>query len=137
MSAKRKRFVVSLSDNLKIVERLKKGASGSSLAREFCVGNSTTTDIKKNSETVTKFACVLDSEDGTLHRKTMKTAENKDLDTAVYTWFMHVRGQGQPISGPLICEKALEMNKNLEVKLILNRLLVGSNDSSLDMGYKN
>ncbi|XP_023224155.1 jerky protein homolog-like [Centruroides sculpturatus] len=43
----------------------------------------------------------------------MKMAENKDLDTAVYTWFMQVRSQGQPISGPLICEKALQMNKKL------------------------
>lgn len=113
MSAKRKRVVLSLSDKLKIVDRLKKGASGSSLAREFGVGNSTITDIKKNSESIIKFACVLDSEEGSLHRKTMKMAENQDLDTAVYTWFVQVRSQGQPISGPLICEKALEMNKKL------------------------
>ncbi|XP_054281171.1 jerky protein homolog-like [Macrosteles quadrilineatus] len=113
MSSKRKRVVLSVSDKLKILEQLKKGASGSSLAREYGVGNATISDIKKKSESITKFARVLDSEDGSLHRKTMKMAENQDLDTAVYTWFMQVRGQGQPISGPLLCEKALEMNAKL------------------------
>lgn len=49
------------------------------------MGNPTITDIKKNSESITKFACVLDNEDGRLHRKTMKTAENQNLDTAVYS----------------------------------------------------
>ncbi|XP_067140340.1 jerky protein homolog-like [Centruroides vittatus] len=43
----------------------------------------------------------------------MRMAENQDLDIAVYMWFMQVRSQGQPISGPLICKKALEMNKKL------------------------
>lgn len=49
----------------------------------------------------------LDSQnpDGNLHRLTMKTAENQNLDIAIiYTWFMQVHSQGQPISGPLICE---------------------------------
>ncbi|XP_067139686.1 jerky protein homolog-like [Centruroides vittatus] len=39
--------------------------------------------------------------------------ENQDLDIAVYTWFMQVHSQGQPITGPLVCEKTLEMNKKL------------------------
>ncbi|UYV74046.1 hypothetical protein LAZ67_11001968 [Cordylochernes scorpioides] len=43
----------------------------------------------------------------------MKMAEKKDLDAAVYTWFMQLRSQGQPISGPLISEKALEMNEKI------------------------
>lgn len=113
MASKRKRIVLSVSDKLKIIDQLKNGASGSSLAREYGVGQATISDIKKNSDAITKFASLLDSEDGSLHRKTMKMAENQNLDTAVYTWFMQVRCQGQPISGPLICEKALEMNKKL------------------------
>ena len=40
-------------------------------------------------------------------------AENQTSDTAVYTWFMQIRGQGQPVSGPLICEKAMELNRKL------------------------
>ncbi|XP_054745490.1 jerky protein homolog-like [Anastrepha obliqua] len=40
-------------------------------------------------------------------------AENKNLDTAVYSWFMQIRAQAQAVNGPLICEKALEMNRKL------------------------
>jgi hypothetical protein len=113
MSSKRKRVVLSVSDKLTIIKRLKSGSSGASLAQEYGVGKATISEIKKKSDSILKFACVLDSADGSLNRKTMKTAKNQDLDTAVYTWFMQVRGQGQPISGPLICEKALEMNNKL------------------------
>lgn len=88
MATKRKRVVLSVSDKLKITDQLKNGASGSHLAREYGVGNATISDIKKNSDAITKFASVLDSEDESLHRKTMKMAEKQDLDTAVYKWFM-------------------------------------------------
>ena len=40
-------------------------------------------------------------------------AANHTLDTAVYTWFMQIRGQGQPVSGPLIFEKVMELNRKL------------------------
>ncbi|XP_067128657.1 jerky protein homolog-like [Centruroides vittatus] len=113
MVTKRKHVVLIVSDKFKIINQLKSGASRLSLAQEYGVEKTTITDIKKNSDAIKKFASVLDSENGSLHRKVMKMAENKDLDTAVYTWFMQVRSQGHPISGPLICEKALQMNKKL------------------------
>ncbi|UYV76717.1 hypothetical protein LAZ67_14001865 [Cordylochernes scorpioides] len=81
-------FVLSFTDKLKIVDLLKNGASGSSLARKYGVGNATISDIKKNSDAITNYASALDNEDGSLNRKAMKMAENKDLDAAVYTWFM-------------------------------------------------
>ncbi|XP_067144543.1 jerky protein homolog-like [Centruroides vittatus] len=110
---KRKHVVLSVSDKLKIIDQFKSGASRLTLAGEYGVGKTTITDIKKNSDAIKKFASVLDSEDGSMHRKMMKMAENKDLDTSVYTWFMQVCSQRQPISGHLICEKALQMNKKL------------------------
>lgn len=137
MATKRKRVVLSVSDKLKIIDQLKNGASGSRLAREYGVGNATILDIKKNSDAITKFASVLDSEDGSLHRKTMKMAEKQDLDTAVYKWFMQVRSQGQPISGPLICEKALETNKKLGSNADLKRLPSGLCVSNLGMELGN
>ncbi|XP_023214516.1 jerky protein homolog-like [Centruroides sculpturatus] len=113
MATKRKRIVLSVFDKIKIINQLKNGARGSSLAREYGVGNATISDIKKNSDAIIKFSSILDSEDGSVYRKTMKMAENQDLDTAVYMWYVQVRNQGQPITGPLICKKALEINKKL------------------------
>ncbi|UYV66551.1 ENDOG [Cordylochernes scorpioides] len=69
-----------------------------SLARKYGVGNATISDIKKNSDAITNYASALDNEDGSLYRKAMKMAENKDLDAAVYTWFMQLhRKEGRII----------------------------------------
>ncbi|UYV69145.1 hypothetical protein LAZ67_6002586 [Cordylochernes scorpioides] len=80
MSSKRKRAVLSFTDRLKIIDQLKNGASGPSLARKYGVGNATISDIKKNSDAIENYASALDNEDGNLYRKAMKIAENKDLD---------------------------------------------------------
>lgn len=113
MSGKRKRVVLSMRDKLNILQQLNKGASGVNLAKQYGVGTSTISDIKKNSESLLKFTTTLDSEEGSKHRKTMKTAENKDLEKAMYVWFIQKRSQGQPISGPLLCEKAMQMNAQI------------------------
>ncbi|UYV69384.1 hypothetical protein LAZ67_6003391 [Cordylochernes scorpioides] len=123
MSSKPKRVVLSFTAKLKIVDQFKNSASGSSLARKYGVGNATISDIKKNSDDIKNYASTLDIiiSDGSLYRKMMKMAENKDLDAIVYTWFMQLRSLGQPIIGPLLCEKALEMNDHL-IKVIGNRI---------------
>ncbi|UYV73261.1 SPOPL [Cordylochernes scorpioides] len=46
------------------VDQLKNGASGSSLARKYGVGNATIADIKKNSDAITNYISALDNEDG-------------------------------------------------------------------------
>lgn len=46
------------------------------------------------------------SEDGCLHSKTMRMAENVNLETVIYKWFIPIHGRGQPKRSPLICEKA-------------------------------
>ncbi|GJQ68106.1 hypothetical protein Trydic_g10112 [Trypoxylus dichotomus] len=84
--------VLSLSDKLQITDQLKDSASESSLTREYRVEYATISEVKKSSDTITKFASVLDSDDGSLHRKTIKRA----------------------ISGFLIWEIHSEMNKKLE-----------------------
>lgn len=110
MSTKRKRVALSIADKLKILEELERGVSGANLARQYNVGTSTISDIKKQSQTIKDYASKLNSEDGSTKRKSMKSAENQELDSAMYMWFMQIRSQGQPISGPIICEKALQMN---------------------------
>ena len=41
-----------------------------------------------------------------LSRKVMRIAENKNLEDAVYKWFLEQRSLGNPLSGPCVCEKA-------------------------------
>ncbi|GBP88449.1 UPF0430 protein CG31712 [Eumeta japonica] len=66
---------------------------------------------------------ILDSEDGSKHLKMMKKPKNELLEDASYCWFLQKRSAGQPISGPLLCEKALQLNKKL-----------GANESFVALG---
>lgn len=46
-------------------------------------------------------------------RKTFRTANNSALEDAMYVWFTQRRSLGEPLSGPLVCEKALQFNEKL------------------------
>ncbi|GFV39026.1 jerky-like protein [Trichonephila clavipes] len=70
-------------------------------------------DIKKTRlETILNFVSKLDSEDGSKKKKTKRKANDVILDHALYLWFSQRRSKGDPISGPLLCEKALKFNEN-------------------------
>ncbi|XP_053954505.1 jerky protein homolog-like [Anastrepha ludens] len=106
MSSKRKRVVLSITDKVKIIEQLNKGVSNKFLAETYNVGTSTISNLKKNSSAILKFASNLQFEDGSPSRKNMKTAENKELEQAMFKWFLQQRSIGNPLSGPILCEKA-------------------------------
>lgn len=111
--SKRKRVVLSLKDKLNIIDSLKKGETGRKLADKYGVGTSTISDIKKNTDSILLYTCKLDSEDGSKHRKMMKKPKNELLEDVLYCWFLQKRSTGQPISGPLLCEKALQLNTKI------------------------
>ncbi|CAH1967063.1 unnamed protein product [Acanthoscelides obtectus] len=92
---------------------MKKGESAQSLSVVYGVGKSTISDIKKQSSAILTSASKLDCDAGCSKRKTMKRSANECLDEALFTWFSQKRSSGQPINGPLVCEKALDFNKKL------------------------
>ncbi|KHJ40258.1 CENP-B DNA-binding domain protein [Trichuris suis] len=112
-AVKRKRVVLTLKDKIEIVEALNKGESGCSLAEKHGVGTSTVSDIKKKSESISRFSKGLMGGKGDPERKAMKKPLNEAVDQAVCLWYMQKRSIGQPISGPLLCEKALDFNIKL------------------------
>lgn len=112
-SSKKKHTFLNVETKLKILERLSKGESGASLAKIYGVGTSTISDIKAKKAQLEQFALKLDSEEGTLKRKTARSANNTALEDAMYMWFTQRRSLGEPMSGPLICEKALQFNEKL------------------------
>lgn len=111
--SKRKRVVLSLKDKINIIDSLKKGETGRKLADKYGVGTSTISDIKKNTDSILSYTCKLDSDDGSKHRKMMKKPKHELLEDALYCWFLQKRSTGQPISGPLLCEKAIELNNKV------------------------
>ncbi|CAG9584542.1 unnamed protein product [Danaus chrysippus] len=105
--SKRKRVVLSLKDKINIIDSLNKGETGCKLAEKYGVGASTISDIKKNTDSILLYTCKFK------HRKVMKKPKNELLDEALFCWFLQERSTGQPISGPLLCEKALQLNKKI------------------------
>ena len=110
---KRKRKVLSIEQKLEICRRLRSGASITALSKEMDIGKSTICDIKRNEEKLSSFAAKMDSTEGSLKRKTMKLASDTKLDDALYLWFAQKRSQGEPISGPILMAKALELNEKV------------------------
>ena len=125
MDSKRKHVVLSIEEKKTIIERLNKGETASMLAREYNLGRSTITDIKKKAPQIITFMNDLLASDN--HRKSMKPPKSTQLEDAVYLWFMQRRGKGAPVSGPLVCEKAL----------ILNGMLGGTPDFKATQGWLN
>lgn len=112
--SKRKRNVVSIETKLEIIKELKKGATTVALNTKYGMPRQTISDLKKNADEIEKFASQMESLDiGKKKRKTMKKSPHEVLDTALYVWFVQKRSEGIPLSGPLICEKALFFNSKL------------------------
>lgn len=127
-STKRKRVLLTMNEKLQIVNRLEAGETITKLAKEFGIGVSTVGDMKRNAEKIKKFSVTLDkatTSDSAKSRKTMKTADDQELDNVLFRWFIQKRSEGVPLSGPMIKEKAL----------ILNSKLGGSEDFKASSGW--
>ncbi len=112
-TSKRKRTVLSIAQKLEIITHLDKGESVQCLMKRFGVGESTIYDVKYNKESILAFASQMGGKEGSTKRKTMKLAENKKLEEAMYVWFIQCRSKGDPISDLMVCEKALLMNEKV------------------------
>jgi len=122
-----------MEQKIEILAKLDKGQTVVSLARLYNIGKATVTNIKYNCHAIVDFASKMDSGDGIKRRKVMKVAKYQDLDKAMEMWFIQKRSLNEPISRPLICEKALEMN----TKCIGTEdfKVTGFINSNLDMEY--
>jgi len=113
LNSDRKNKTLVLETKLEIFDRLCKGESGSTLAKQYGVSNSTVSEIKRKGDILLEYASNLRVEDGLKKRKTLRTARNTALEEALYRWVVKRKEAGDPVSGPLICEKALEINLSL------------------------
>lgn len=110
---KRKRNVVTLEKKLDALKRVDKGQSIKSICTDLDVGRSTLADWIKNRAQIESWCTKMASNTGLAGRSTMKPAENHKLDDALFYWFTQVREKGSPISGPILQEKAMSLNKEM------------------------
>ena len=117
MSTKRKRAALSIKDKQIIISRLDKGEKGTNLAQEFGISKQQISDIRKNKDKILKFTDSIETSEG-LKRKSLKLADDEQLDKALYTWFIQQRSTGAPISGPLLQEKAKHFSTQLNTETV-------------------
>ena len=109
---KRKCVVLLIEDKLKVIDMLKT-SSQKVVAERFGVGKNTISDIKKNQLKILAFSSEMVNMGMTRKAKVMCLGDNVELDKAVYLWFRQKRMDGIPISGPMLCEKAINLSKRM------------------------
>uniref|UniRef100_A0A6P7GUF6 Jerky protein homolog-like n=1 Tax=Diabrotica virgifera virgifera TaxID=50390 RepID=A0A6P7GUF6_DIAVI len=113
MATKRKNVVVTMEKKLEALGRIDKGESLKTIAASYGVGTSTVSDWKKNRTKIEEFCFKMITKDSLYNRCKANKAKNETLDDALYVWFCAERERGLPVSGPIIQESALKLNKML------------------------
>lgn len=113
-TGKRKRDDMTIEQKLEILNELKKDSTAVALAARFGVPCTMINDLKKKQRksSTSLHKCNRPMADQK-NRKTMKKATNEALDEAVYLGFVQKRCEGIPLSGPILCEKAIQFNEKL------------------------
>ena len=112
---KQKRAILSIKDKQIIFSRLDKGEKGTNLGQEFGISKQQISDIRKNNDKILKFTDSIEKSKE-LKRKSLKLADDKQLDKALYTWFIQQRSIGTPISDPLLQEKVKHFSTQLNTQ---------------------
>jgi hypothetical protein len=99
---KRRRHVLTLQQKVEVLRKIDRGVSVSRLRREYGVEQSTIYDIKAQKNQILQFVAESDSMADISKRKTLCGLNNIDLDKVLYEWFHQRRGEGIPISRPML-----------------------------------
>lgn len=107
---KKKKFLTYL-EQAEVIKKLKAGESHENIIREYGISDSLCYKLQYRKDIISNKVNLNE----TKNRKTTKTCEEPILDRAMIKWFQQARDNGDPISGPLIQEKALIFNEKLEL----------------------
>ncbi|XP_063777208.1 tigger transposable element-derived protein 5 [Pseudophryne corroboree] len=106
------RKAYSIKDKLEAIERVKNGERQASVSRDFGVPGGTLRGWLKDEQKLRWFLDQLGGDVGT-QRKKMRLANEEEIDRAVYSWFIALRQQGIPLSGPIIQAQAEAFAKQI------------------------
>ena len=90
-----------------------KGQFLNSIYTDLDVGRLKLADWIKNRAQIELWCMKMASNTGSAGRSTMKPTKNHKLDDAVFDWFTPVHKKGSPISGPVLQEKVMSLNKTM------------------------
>ena len=93
-SEKRKRTNLSIGAKLELIKKMESGVSVARVCDEYGVKKQTVSDIRRSKEKVQAFVVKFDADPskdkkGVVHKcKHMKVSQNRDLEEAVYKWYV-------------------------------------------------
>ena len=109
---KRKRTVLSIEDKVAIIKQLE-SSSANGIAERYDIGKDTVSDIKKKCDKILRFNQEMRNMGISKKVKVMKVGDDEQHDKAIYLWFKQKWMEGVPISGPILCEKAVQLHKKM------------------------
>jgi len=127
MAPKRSHKTLTLGEKQEILNDLKSGVSGKSLAEKYGVGTSTISDIKTNRDKIMGYVCSLSV---TVHpiltaikssrylakcistpkrKRTLRNPEYAEMEAELYKWFLSQRERHANVTTNILREKALQI----------------------------
>ena len=101
----------TLKEKYEAIKKLKSGCANKNVAADYVSPSTLSTWLKSKDKIVKAF------EGGTSSKtQKLKPCGNENLERALYTWFVQMRWQGVPVSGPVLREKALSYAKEMDIK---------------------
>ena len=113
LSDKCKRKVLTVDEKLEIVSLLNNNHSLATIASKYRIGKSTVSDIKQDRQKLLDFKKQTLDVGMYRHPKTMRLGNSAILDEAIYLGFKQKRMDGIPVTGAILCEKAIQLSKKL------------------------
>ncbi|KAG0412740.1 hypothetical protein HPB47_010132 [Ixodes persulcatus] len=98
-----KRKAISFEEKKQILRDWRQGFKVGSLVRKYEHSQSTISTILKSGDVVMKKAGTSGFDD---QRKRLREALYEDVEEALYQWFLTIRNENMPISGPILAAKA-------------------------------
>lgn len=101
---------LSFEEQNTILKEIEKGKSKNDILKTYGISKTFLRTIIQNKENIIR----LSKNEEFKIKKTKCSSENRILEECLFTWFSQARALGTPISGPIIQEKALQLNNLLE-----------------------
>lgn len=117
----KKRVILSINQKLELIKKLESGVSVARICDEYGCAKQTVSDIRKAKEKLKKYAIKFDvgvnkDRSGIVRsRKHMKVARNKDLEEAVYKWYVQQRSVKVKVRGIEIMAAAAKLADHMGV----------------------
>ncbi|XP_043474886.1 jerky protein homolog-like [Leptopilina heterotoma] len=110
MKQRRNKTCLDLKSKIEVLRKIRAGVEKSKILKEYKIGETTYYKFMRDeNELMNKV-----KKQQNKHRKTFRKIKSNYLDDAVLEWFQQARDRGDPVSGPLIRERALILNEKLD-----------------------